>query len=564
MRNQISFIGSGSPGGKGAGLLRIQSLLNEFYPEGYSGNIALGVPPTTIIMSNVFDLFLAENKLSLELSAGKSDEQVSMLFSRASFPPLLIGEIRNITRRITGPLAVRSSSLTEDSLDEPFAGLFATKMIPNNHPDPDVRFLQLIEAVKFVYSSTWFSGPKDSFRAAGIDLGTEKMSVIIQKVHGSRNGSFFYPSFSGVVRSFNHYPFSDCSPESGLVELAAGLGKIIVDGGRKWLYCPEKPGAPPPASMKDLLDSGQTELWTINLNPPEKECPFDETEFMSRQPLKRLEEDGQIGNLCSTYSAESDRLEMGYRKNGFKLIDFSPVLKGGLFDFNCCIEQLMNQFRTMTGFEVEIEFAVDLNSSSGSLAELALLQVRPMKKKYSKVVPAITDSDESKMIVYSNNAMGNTVIEDIENLVYIHPSDFSPRKTSEMPAELELINRSIINNDKSYILCGFGRWGSSDPALGIPVKWHQISGARVIVETTLPEMNPELSQGSHFFHNILNTETAYLSVENQDESGRSFIDFEYLENQVIISKGSFFTHVALEKGVRVVVDGKTRRGAVLA
>ncbi|HAK46549.1 MAG TPA: hypothetical protein DCO79_11610, partial [Spirochaeta sp.] len=477
--------------------------------------------------------------------------------------PLFIGEIRRVSNKIIGPLAIRSSSLTEDSLDKPFAGLFATKMIPNNDPDPNIRFLQLIEAVKFVYSSTWFSSSRDSFKAAGIDLINEKMAVIIQRVHGKKHGQYFYPSFSGVGRSFNHYPFNACSQENGLVELAAGLGKTIVDGGQKWLYSPEKPGAPPPASMKGLLDSGQTKLWTINLIPPEKETPFDETEFMSRQPLKRLEEDGQIENLCSTYSASSDRLEMGYSKNGFKLIDFSPILKGGLFDFNTCISRLMNAFKKRSSSEIEIEFAVNIDMVQKTHADLALLQLRPMKKINSTEMPSMTDFDKSKIIVSSSNALGNIVIDNIEDFVYIHPSAFSAQKTQQMPMEIEKINRDIVNKGKSYILSGFGRWGTSDPSLGIPAKWSQISGARVIIESTLPDMNPELSQGSHFFHNILNTETAYLSIEHKDESKASFIDYEFLENQVIIFKGIFFTHVALNKGVRVMVDGQKRKGMIL-
>ena len=563
MKNQIAFIGSGSPGGKGAGLVRIQSFINDKYPEGQFGNISLGIPETSIILSDTFELFITDNNLTLERFEDAPDEQVSISFNKASFPPLLLGEIRNISHNNKRPLAIRSSSLTEDSLDKPFAGIFATKMIPNNHPDPDIRFLQLIDAVKFVYSSTWFRSARDSFKAAGLDLKNERMAVIVQQVHGKMHDHYFYPSFAGVGRSFNHYPFGGCSRESGLVELAAGLGKTIVDGGHKWIFCPEKPTVPPPASIKDILDSGQTRLWMINLSPPEKENPFAETEYMSEQPLRRLEDHGEIEQICSTYSAESDRLEMGYKKNGFKLIDFSPILQGRLIDFNDCITHMMNELKERSGTDVEIEFAVNIKRDTGLSAELSLLQIRPMKLNKSDGVPAIEDFDESTMIVFSDNAIGNTVIDNIEDLVFIHPSDFSAKDTAKMPVEIEKINRSLVEKNRPYVLCGFGRWGSSDPALGIPVKWSQISGARVIVESTLPEMNPELSQGSHFFHNIINTGTAYMSVDNQNKSAGSFIDYDYFKKQVIISKGEFFTHAAMKKGIGVIVNGKTNKGAIL-
>ena len=563
MKTRISFIGSGSPGGKGAGLVRIQSFLEDQYPEGQFANIALGLPETNIVLSDTFELFITDNKLVLESFNDASDEQVSIAFNKASFPPLLLGEIRKISHNSKGPLAIRSSSLTEDSLDRPFAGIFATKMIPNNSPDPDIRFTQLIDAVKFVYASTWFRSARDSFKSAGIDLTNERMSVIIQLVHGKMHDHYYYPSFSGVGRSFNYYPFAGCSRESGLVELAAGLGKTIVDGGRKWIFCPEKPEAPPPASMKDLLDSGQNRLWMINLSPPEKESPFDETEFMTEHRIKSLEDHGEIEHLCSTYSAESDRLEMGYKKNGFKLLDFSPILKGNSIDFNDCIKQILTGLKERTGSDIEIEFAVNLKKGSPFSAELALLQIRPMKLNKSDGVPDVEDYSPSSMIVFSDSAIGNTVINNIEDFIFIHPEDFSAENTALMPAEMEELNRRLVNSNKHYILCGFGRWGSSDPALGIPVKWSQISGARVLIESTLPEMNPELSQGSHFFHNILNTGTVYMSVDNQDTSTKSFIDYDYLGNQVIISKGKFFTHIALKKGIGAIVNGKTNKGAIL-
>ncbi len=559
----ISFIGSGSPGGKGAGLIRIQSLLDEFYPEGSFHGITVAVPDLTIIMSDVFDLFIRENGLEPALIKGRTDSQLSLFFNQASFPSFLIGEVRKISNRIKGPLAVRSSSLTEDSLSKPFAGLFATKMIPNNHPDPDIRFNQLINAVKYVFSSTWFRASQDSFKSAGIDINMEKMSVIIQRVHGESHGRYFYPAFSGVGRSYNYYPFGGCSSESGIVELAAGLGKTIVDGGRKWLYSPENPAAPPPASLKDILDSGQTDFWAVDLQPPEKENPFDEHEFLSRQPLRRLEEDNIIGSLCSTYSVSSDRLEMGFRGSGFKLLDFSPILKGEIIEFNRLTADLLEKCREKTGAEVEIEFAVNMDFSPKNNADFAFLQIRPMKDLNIGTVPDIDSFDKEKIIAYTSNALGNILIDDIEDIVYIRPSDFCAFKTAEMPQEIEKINRKLVDEGRRYVLSGFGRWGTSDPALGIPVKWSQISGASVIIESTIPEMNPELSQGSHFFHNILNTNTAYFSIESCRRDSESFFDHDYLEKQPAMFQGKFFRHIKLEKSIRIIAEGRTRRGIIV-
>ncbi len=563
MNNKISFIGSGAPGGKGSGLIRIQSLIDEYFSDVGRHGISVGVPEMTVILSDVFTLFINENKLRSELINNKTDEQISLLFNKASFPPFLIGEVRKISNGRKGPLAIRSSSLTEDSLNRPFAGLFATKMIPNNHPDPDVRFLQLINAVKFVYSSVWFEASRDSFKSAGIDIDMERMAVIIQRVHGKSYGRYFYPAFSGVGRSYNYYPFSGCKPESGIVELAAGLGKTIVDGGRKWIYSPEKPASPPPASLKNLLDAGQTDFWAIDLKPPDKESPLDEKEFLSLQPVKSLEESKIISSLCSTYSRSSDRLEMGFLDSGFKLIDFSPILKGEIINLNRLVTDILDKCREKTGSEIEIEFAVNIDFPQKPTADFAFLQIRPMKRLNTCIVPDISSFDRSKLVAYTDNALGNVYIENVEDFVYINPQRFSALKTAEMPLEIERINRKLVVEGKRYILSGFGRWGSSDPALGIPVSWSQISGASVIIESTLPEMNPELSQGSHFFHNILNTDTVYFSIDSCSRDNDSFIDYNYLESQQTVFEGKFFKHIKFEKSIKIIADGNTRKGIII-
>ncbi|MBI9105431.1 MAG: hypothetical protein JEZ04_01730 [Spirochaetales bacterium] len=559
----ISFIGSGSPGGKGSGLIRINSCLQDIFPEYIYKGIRIGVPPMTILLSDVFDLFIKENKLSPELFLDKSDSQLSLIFQKSSFPVTLIGAIRLLSNSLKGPIAIRSSSLTEDSLNKPFAGVFATKMIPNNNPDPNVRFLDLINAVKFVYASTWFKSSVDCFNAAGIDINIEKMAVIIQSVHGMKRNNYFYPDFAGVGRSFNYYPFSNGKAEDGVVELAAGLGKSIVDGGKKWFYNPAEPEVPPPASMKNLLDAGQTEFWAIDLYPPEKKNPFSETEYMVKLPLKILERDNSLCNLCSTYSISSDRLEMGLRPSGFRLIDFSPVLKGRIIEFNELIIEILDQFKKKSGSDIEIEFAVNIDQANDIKANFAFLQIRPMKSSFVNLDSSIFNLDREDIIVYSENALGNAVIEDINDIVYIEPSKFDPMRTAEFPLELEKINRCFIENGRKYILAGFGRWGSSDPALGIPVNWSQISAAGVIIESTKEDMNPALSQGSHFFHNILNTGLPYLSIDEQNPNDKGFLNYDWISKQEVIHSGRFFNHIRSPKSIKILVDGRKHKGIIV-
>jgi len=560
--SSITYIGSGSPGGKGAGLIRTSSLLKDIFPEDTYQGIRVGIPAMTIILSDVFDYFIKENRLTPSLFEDRTDSQLSMVFQNASFPATLIGEIRSLSNKLKGPIAVRSSSLIEDSLDKPFAGVFATKMIPNNSPNPDTRFKELRDAVKFVYSSTWSKASRDCFKASGIDINIEKMAVIIQSVHGIKHGNLFYPSFSGVGRSFNYYTFSEGRAEDGVVELAAGLGKSIVDGGKKWFYNPAEPEVPPPASMKNLLDSGQTKFWAVNFNPPEKDNPFEETEFMTNLPIKVLESDGILRDLCSTYSHSSDRLEMGLKPEGFRLIDFAPILKGGIFKFNDLVLTILRKCREKSGSDVEIEFAVNTHVKNSDHVEFAFLQIRPMKSSFTKWDSGLFDKKGKNIIAYSERALGNAVIDDITDMIYIDPLNFDSFKTSEMPLELEKLNRIFIEEGKRYILSGFGRWGSSDPALGIPVKWNHISAAGVIIESTIEAMNPDLSQGSHFFHNIINTGIPYLSIDDQNSMDHGFLDYKWISAQEKVYSGRFFNHIRMKKGIKILVDGRKNIGII--
>ena len=562
VNREISYIGSGSAGGKGSGLIKIHSYLTDLFPDSYFKGTGIGVPQMTVIKSDVFSSFISQNRLNLEELSDLRDEQISEAFRKASFPAVFSGQLYSLVKRHRGPLAVRSSSLTEDSLDSPFAGIFATKMIPNNNPNPDRRFRELLDAIKFIYASTWHTSSRDAFAADNIDLASERMSVIIQNIHGSRRDSFFYPAFSGVARSFNYYPFGDCNSEDGVAELAAGLGKTVVDGGRRWIFMPTAPEVPPPASLKDLLDSGQTNFWAVNMMPPEKDHPFAETEFMKKLPSSVLEKDGLLRHICSTYAAASDRLEMGISGPGFRLIDFSPMLKARINSFSEILVKILDDFKAREGCDVEIELAVDFSPSTPANAEIGLLQLRPVRKHLGDLDLSGYADDCSKRIIYSENALGNIVINGVSDLVYIPPEKFIPSRTGEMPLELEKINREITGSGGRYVLAGFGRWGSSDPALGIPARWSQISGSAAIIESTISGMDPSLSQGSHFFHNILNKSVPYLSIEGQKASEKGFIDYEFLSGCPKIYEGRFFDHIKLPNGIKIIVDGKNRTGII--
>ena len=560
--DDFTYIGPGDSGGKAAGLAFIKEALERAFPTAFRNRIQVGIPATTVLRTGVFDQFMAINKLYDMNMESLPDDWIAHDFQRAELPTTVLGDLLSLITHSRRPLAIRSSSLMEDAIYNPFAGVYATKMIPNNQADSTSRFKKMVEAIKFVYASTFFENARNYCQANGRDYRDEKMAVMIQNVQGTRHGDVFYPAVSGVARSYNFYACGRCDPEGGVASLALGLGKTIVDGGRCWTYSPKRPTAPPPCnSIGDLLDSTQSRFWAINMNPPRMYAPDEETEYLLDSPLKLAEEDAVLKHLCSTYSPQADRLYAGAFGNGPRLLNFASLLSGQDLPLNDLILELLHTAEVHLNENVEIEFAMTLPKNPDELPRLGFLQVRPMVVSDQTIQCDTTETDPERIVICSKQVLGNGQFSTIRDIVYVKRDTFRPAATQDIAKEIAQLNQILSQQKTPYLLVGFGRWGSSEPWLGIPVSWSQISGASVIVEATLPTMRPDMSQGSHFFHNITSMKIPYFSVADND--ARASIDWDWLDDQHVLHEIDYVRHVRTEQELTILVDGRMGTGMVL-
>jgi hypothetical protein len=558
-KEKFTYIGQGSIGGKAQGLADIKDVLADLNSRD-SSDIEINIPTLTVIATNLFDLFLKNNNLYDIAFSDMRDDQIAHAFQRGELPTQLVGDLRALISQVHSPLAIRSSSMLEDAMFEPFASVYTTKMIPNNQFDPDIRFRKLVEAIKYVYASTFFKGAKDYVGVTKHTIADEKMAVIIQEVVGNQHNDRFYPQISGVARSYNFYPTGHAKPEEGVVDLALGLGKTIVDEGIGWSFSPAYPQVNPPYnSLGDLLKISQTEFWAIHMGEPLSYNPIKETEYMHKYSLTDAENDGNLRFIASTYIPGDDKIKIGIAARGPRLLDFAPVLKLNEIPLNEILKKLLEVCEKRLESMVEIEFAVSLDQNHGLPARFGFLQVRPMVVSQKKVAVSLEELAGDKVVVASESVLGNGAIYTIQDIVYIKPEIFEVNKTNLIAKELEKLNHQLVQAKHPYVLIGFGRWGSSDPSGGIPLKFGQISGAKVIVEATLPNMNFMLSQGSHFFHNITSFQVCYFSVAHWDKYR---IDWDWLNQQKVINESQYIRHVRPSAPLSIKVDGRKGRGVI--
>ncbi len=561
---RFTRIGKGSLGGKAGGLAGIKDLLSDKMDRAAFPGFAVDVPTMAVIATGFFDEFMARNRLSGLPFEEMADNHIGHAFQRADLPVELLGDLRALIEQVKTPLAIRSSSLLEDALERPFAGVYATKMIPNNQFDPDTRFRKLLEAIKLVYASTYFGKARDYIVTTGHHPREEKMAVIIQEVVGRRHGDRFYPDISGVARSVNFYPNWPARPEDGVASLALGLGKTIVEGGIVWTFSPAFPKRPPPfTSTEEMLRNTQTEFWAVNMGEPTEYDAVNEAEHLVPAGLSEAEADEVLHRVASTWDADSRILVPGVRPSGTPVVNFAPLLENGSVPLSGLICALLRAAEDAVGAKVEIEFAVTFEQPRGQppSARLGFLQVRPMTSPQETVEVTPEDLADGRAIVASDMVIGNAVIDDIYDIVFVRPERFSDSCTAAVAQQVSAINRALLAQRRPYLLIGFGRWGSSQRTLGIPVAWSQISGARAIVESTLPQMNADLSQASHFFHNLSSFRATYFMVRHDRRPG---IDWEWLQQQPAAEETEFVRHVRLAAPLLVRVDGRSARGVVLA
>jgi len=554
-KERFTCIGSGSIGGKSKGLVFIDDILGAQSGEADFSRIEVSIPTFTVIRSNVFDAFLETNDLSGTAYSDSPDDQIAYAFQKAVLPVEILGDLRALTEQVHTPLAIRSSSTLEDAIFQPFAGIYATKMIPNNQPSPDVRFQKLTEAIKLVYASTFSKSAKDYIKATGHNPKDEKMCVMIQEVVGKRFGDRFYPEISGVARSYNFYPVGQAKPENGVASLALGLGKTIVDGGKCWSYSPVYPEETfPYGSVGELLEQTQTEFWAVNMGEPPAYDPIKETEYLLQLNLTDAEEDGTLRRIASTYNPQSDKISMGTGDKGPRIVNFARLLILKEIPLNNIIKHLLSVCEKALEAPVEIEFAMTFNPD-----RIGFLQVRPMVVSEEEIHLSEEDLALSNVLLASEKVLGNGSVDCIRDIVYVRPDRFQAKDTQLIANDIENINRKLLDSGRPYLLIGFGRWGSSDPWLGIPVNWGNVCGAKVIVEATLPKMDIELSQGSHFFHNLTSFKVSYFCVQHFREYE---IDWAWLSKQECGEETEYIRHVILDSPLKIKVDGKTGRGVI--
>lgn len=555
--DRFTAIGGGAVGGKAGGLLRIDEILAERFDPDEFPAFEVAVPRLSVIATDMFDAFMARNDLWPVTRAGRPDDRIALAFQRAALPAELVGDLRAIVEQVHLPLAIRSSSMLEDALLHPFAGVYATKMTPNNQPDADTRFRRLVEAVKYVYASTFFAQARSYLRAMERPPDDEKMGVIIQEVVGRRHDDRFYPDVSGVARSYSFYPSGAARPEDGVVQLALGLGKTIVDGELCWTYSPRYPRATPPfASVGELVAQSQVEFWAVNMGRPPAYDPTVETEYLLRCGLADAEYDGTLRSVGSTYLAESDRVAIGVGMRGPRVLNFAPLLVLEEYPLNALLRRLLQIAQDALGEAVEIEFALTIDRNATPPVRFGFLQVRPMLVSSQEVEVDLGDANAPGVLLASDQVMGNGTTAGIRDIVYVKPAGFEARFTPLVAEELVRINMDLVAARRPYLLIGFGRWGSSDPWLGIPVGWGDVGGARAIVEATLPGLNVEPSQGSHFFHNISSFGVSYFTVPH---TSRFRIDWDGLDARTVVEDARFVRHVRVDEPLDVRIDG--RRGA---
>ncbi len=551
----ISTIGSGSLGGKAQGLASIrQALISNLDPADFPG-ITIDIPQMAVVGTDVFDDFMRQNDLEEIAYSDLPDDRISHAFQKADLPFEVLGGLRALVEQVHTPIAVRSSSLLEDAKHKPFAGVYVTKMIPNREYDPDTRFRQLVEAIKFVFASTFSKTAKNYRTAVGHRVEDEKMAVIIQKIVGRRNYSRFYPELSGVARSYNYYPLRPALPEDGVVNLALGLGKTIVDGGISWTYSPAYPKIEPPfGSVKELINGTQTEYWTVNMGKQLEYDPINEIEYLLLDNIVTAETDGSLRYLASTYNQQSGRLTVGTGFKGPRALTFAPLLVLQELPLNQLIVKLLSICEQALNTPVEIEFAMTFDPNL-----FGFLQVRSMVIPVDEVHVMEDELVGENVFLASDTVLGNGVVESIKDILYIKPDDFELRHARIVVKELEKLNENMLEKDHPYLLIVFGRLGTADPWLGIPVRWGQISGAKVIVEATKENIKVELSQGSHFFHNIINLNIKFFSIPFTSPYQ---VDWDWLNQQEIIAEGRFVRHVRLQNPLQVRVDGRASKGVI--
>ncbi|UCF13031.1 MAG: hypothetical protein JSW06_01930 [Thermoplasmatales archaeon] len=556
-------IGGDSHGGKGRGIAFIRTLLARFNFDEKYPDIKITVPSTVAIGTNEFDKFIIENKLNKFINYNKDipDNEIAKEFLKGKLSDNLKQKLATILKHFKKPLAIRSSSLLEDSQNYPFAGMYSTYMLPNNNKDNKIRLEQLCNAIKLVYASVFYKDAKVYIESTSAKIDEEKMAVIIQELIGYDHNGRFYPTLSGVGQSYNYYPISHQKREEGTVSIAVGLGYSVVGGEKVLRFSPYHPEIIPDFSTPELtLQNSQRELYVLNTN--NQNIKFSEKdESIEKINISNIIDDGTLELITSTYDKNDGMIRDGFSKQGPHLITFAGILKYDVFPLASILRDFLEAGEKSMGCPVEIEFVVNFNAKNKKPPTFAIIQIRPLilSQEHAHITWDEDNIKKEKILIHSKKALGNGVINSIKDIVYVPPKTFDPAKTIKIAEEIGTINQTL--KDTPYLMIGPGRWGTQDRWLGMPVLWSEISNVKVMVETALEDFNIKPTQGTHFFQNIISRGIGYINTTLNPKE--SIIDWNWLNKQKSQKQLKYVKHIRLLKPLIIKIDGRSGRALVL-
>ena len=565
--SNFARIGDGSLGGKGRGLAFIGAMVKR-YPKLEHEHFAVTIPKTVVICTDIFDEFMETNELYPVALSDVDDETILKYFLRASLPARLIEDLMAFFDVVKSPIAVRSSSLLEDSHYQPFAGIYSTYMVPKLEDKYDM-LRTLSDAIKAVYASVFYRDSKAYMTATSNLIDQEKMAIVLQEVVGNRYNDHFYPTISGVARSLNFYPIGNEKAEDGIANIALGLGKYIVDGGQTLRFSPRHPHNILQMSTMDFaLRETQTRYYALDLKNLAEQFSVDDSFNLLRLNLKDADADGSLKFIVSTYDPYDQIIRDGYYPGGRKILSFVNVLQHDVFPLADMLDQILHVGQEEMGRPIEIEFAVNIDpmkteqSRGGSpTATFYLLQIRPIVDNKEVMEEDLTLVEQKDTILSSTSVLGHGIVTDVQDIIYVKTGAFNSANNQLIAYDIEKMNRGFTAEEKNYVLVGPGRWGSSDSWLGIPVKWPHISNARVIVECGLENYRVDPSQGTHFFQNLTSFGVGYFTIN--PFKGDGWFDEEYLNSLPAVEETEYLRHVHFDKPIVIKMDGKKSLGVVL-
>ncbi len=560
-RAEFLRIGEGSLGGKGRGLAFVNNLINCYPVYNAFPGTRISVPRTAVICTGAFDRFMESNNLTQFALGEHSDAEIIAAFTSAKIPPDLVQDLKAYLSFVDFPLAVRSSSLLEDSHYQPFAGIYDTSFLPNNYHSLRGRLARLLAAIKLVYASVYCSNSKHYIEATGNRAEEEKMAIILQEIVGQNRDGYFYPVLSGMARSYNFYSIGRIKPEEGIAYIALGLGKTVIEGENCLFFSPSNPQVLPQFSTpEDYLRNSQRDFFAVNLNKPGVFPKKGGDDGLVKLKMTDAEPHGVLKYVGSTYSADNDRIYPGIGRDGTRIVTFDPMLKSKIFPLDEILQYLLRLGSRAMNVPIEMEFAVEMYPQPGKHNEFRFLQIRPMLVDSSFEDITVFEGESRQVFARSDQALSHGRIDGVRDIVYVKSENFNRANMMHMATHVGQYNQQFKEKNQPYVLIGPGRWGTSDRWLGIPTKWDQISSARVIIEADYGDFVVEPSFGTHFFQNLITFQIGYLTINSNSKS--NYLDWDWLNSLQAVSETEFVRHVHLRRPLDILIDGRNGKAVV--